>query len=82
MLPHTRRTILKAGTAAALAFPTQAGRASASAKKIGCEPILKADQIEFGASAWQAETEPGAFTLRPFATVQDEAGRFDHQVES
>jgi hypothetical protein len=51
MLPHTRRTFLKAGTAAALASPTQARRTKANAKKIRSKPILKADPIGAGSSA-------------------------------
>jgi hypothetical protein len=51
MLPHTRRAFLKAGTAAALASPTQALKAKANAKKIQSKPILNADPIGTGSSA-------------------------------
>jgi uncharacterized protein len=50
--------------------------------KIGRESLLKANQIAIGSSTWQATTESGALTLRPFPAIQDELYRLYHPVES
>jgi DUF1680 family protein len=44
--------------------------------------LLRAERISSGSSAWQAKTESGIVTLKPFASIQDEVYRLYHQVES
>jgi DUF1680 family protein len=51
-------------------------------QKLARESLLKADQVAIGSSTWQATTDSGVLTLRPFPAIQDEQYRLYHPVES
>ena len=51
-------------------------------KKVGRDALLRADRISSGSSTWQARTESGILTLKPFPSIQDEIYRLYYQVES
>ena len=40
------------------------------------------EKISIGSDTWQAKTETGVLTLKPFASIQDEIYRLYQQVES
>ncbi|MGD0735361.1 MAG: beta-L-arabinofuranosidase domain-containing protein [Terracidiphilus sp.] len=50
--------------------------------RIGREEILKAEQVSSGSSTWQAKTESGILTLKPFPAIGDEIYHLYHQVEA
>lgn len=44
--------------------------------------LLGAQRIASGSSTWQARSQAGDLTLKPFATVNDEGYRLYHQIEA
>jgi hypothetical protein len=51
-------------------------------KNVQRADLLRVERISNGSSTWQAKTESGIVTLKPFASIQNEAYRLYHQVES
>jgi DUF1680 family protein len=51
-------------------------------KNIHRSALLSAAPVSSGSDSWQAETEMGNVTLKPFASIQDELYRLYHQVQS
>jgi DUF1680 family protein len=50
--------------------------------KVGVKDLVNAKQIAAGSTDWQAKTDAGNLTLRPFASIQDESYRLYLQVDS
>lgn len=51
-------------------------------KKITRAELLAAERISSGSSTWQAKTDSGILTFKPFATIGDEIYRLYHQLEA
>jgi DUF1680 family protein len=43
--------------------------------------LLRAERISGGSSTWQAKTDAGILTLKPFASIGDEQYRLYHRIE-
>jgi hypothetical protein len=50
-------------------------------KSIARPALLKVERVSRGSSTWQARTDSGILTLKPFASIQDEEYRLYHRVE-
>jgi DUF1680 family protein len=50
--------------------------------KIARAALLGAERVSGGSSTWQAKTDTGVLTLKPFASIQDEIYRLYHRLES
>jgi len=51
-------------------------------RRISRESILNAEQVGIGSSTWQAKTESGVLTLKPFPAIEDGIYRLYHPMES
>jgi DUF1680 family protein len=51
-------------------------------KSITRPALSKAERISKGSSTWQAQTEAGDLTFKPFAEIQDERYRLYHDLET
>lgn len=51
-------------------------------KRIQQTALSNAVQIDSGSDTWQAKTETGVLTLKPFASIQDELYRLYHPIQS
>lgn len=49
--------------------------------QIGREALLSASRVSSGSSTWQAKTESGTLTLKPFSSIGDEIYRLYHAVK-